>query len=48
MNINDEIKKLLNEIGPGQMSSTAYDTAWVARLGEIDAGLSTLALQWIM
>ena len=36
MNINEEIQKLLKETGPGKMSSTAYDTAWVARLGEID------------
>jgi len=47
MNIKDEIQNLLKEIGPGKMSSTAYDTAWVARLGEIDWELSSQALNWI-
>jgi halimadienyl-diphosphate synthase len=47
MNTNDEIKNLLKEIGPGKMSSTAYDTAWVARLGEIDWDLSSQALHWL-
>ena len=44
MNINAEIKKLLREIGLGKMSTLAYDTAWVARLGEIDYDLSNHAL----
>jgi halimadienyl-diphosphate synthase len=47
MDINAEIEKLLREIGPGRMSSTAYDTSWVARLGEIDRELSTNALSWL-
>jgi halimadienyl-diphosphate synthase len=45
--MNDLIHQLLNEIGPGRMSNTAYDTAWVARLGEIDPELSNRALEWI-
>lgn len=47
MNIEAEIQKLLKEIGPGNMSSTAYDTAWVARLNEIDPELSNRSLEWI-
>lgn len=47
MNIKEEIQALLKEIGPGKMSSTAYDTAWVARLGEIDWELSSEALNWL-
>jgi halimadienyl-diphosphate synthase len=47
MNINKEIQKLLRKIGPGRMSSTAYDTAWVARLGEVDWELSSQALNWL-
>ena len=47
MNFEEEIQKLLKEIGPGKMSSTAYDTAWVARLGEIDWELSSGALNWL-
>ena len=47
IDINAEIQKLLKEIGPGRMSSTAYDTAWVARLGEIDWELSNQAVEWL-
>ena len=45
--MKDLIEKLINEIGPGHMSSTAYDTAWTARLGEIDWNLSTHSLAWL-
>jgi len=43
----DLIAKLIDEIGPGHMGSTAYDTAWAARLGEIDWSLSSRALAWL-
>jgi len=42
-----EIIELLKQLGPGKMSATAYDTAWVARLGGIDADLSNRALEWL-
>jgi halimadienyl-diphosphate synthase len=45
--MTDLITQLIDEIGPGHMSSTAYDTAWTARLGEIDWGLSSQALSWL-
>lgn len=45
--MNDLIAKLIDEIGPGHMGSTAYDTAWAARLGEIDWNLSSHALAWL-
>jgi len=41
------VRELLTEIGSGKMSDAAYDTAWVARLGEIDWELSTRALAWL-
>src|SRR5215207_1883054 len=41
------ITKLIDEIGPGHMGSTAYDTAWAGRLGEIDWELSSRALTWL-
>jgi halimadienyl-diphosphate synthase len=47
MNIEQETQKLLQELGTGQMSSTAYDTSWIARLGEIDSDLSNPALEWL-
>jgi halimadienyl-diphosphate synthase len=43
----EELHALLKKIGPGKMSSTAYDTAWVARLNKIDPQLSNRALEWI-
>jgi len=39
--------QLLRKIGPGRMMETVYDTAWVARLGELDESLSQQALKWI-
>jgi len=45
--MKDLIAKLIDEIGPGHMGSTAYDTAWAARLGEIDWSLSSPALAWL-
>ena len=47
INIEEETQKLLKEIGPGRMSSTAYDTAWVARLTEVDQDLSNRSMEWI-
>lgn len=47
MTIEEEVQHLLKEIGPGKMSNTAYDTAWVARLGEVDWELSNQALNWL-
>lgn len=40
-------RQLLREIGPGLISPSAYDTAWVARLIEQDEDLGTAALEWL-
>jgi len=45
--MTDLIEKLIDEIGPGHMASTAYDTAWTARLGEIDWNTSSQSLAWL-
>src|ERR1041384_3621372 len=45
--MTDIITELVDQIGPGHMASTAYDTAWVARLGELDWALSNQALAWL-
>ena len=45
--MNNLINDLLSEIGPGRMSSTAYDTAWAARLTEMDKDLGNRALRWL-
>ena len=47
MDIKKEVQNLLKVTGPGRMSNTAYDTAWIARLGEIDWSLSSRALNWL-
>jgi halimadienyl-diphosphate synthase len=47
MNLSESICQLLKETGPGRMSNTAYDTAWIARLGEIDQSASNRALDWL-
>src|SRR5258708_28942659 len=41
------VQELLMQVGPGKMPAVAYNTAWVARLGEIDLELSTRALNWL-
>lgn len=45
--MRESVKELLKQVGPGKMSGVAYDTAWVARLGEIDSNLSARALEWL-
>ena len=45
--MKDLITELINEIGPGHMGSTAYDTAWAARLGDMDWRLSNRAIAWL-
>lgn len=39
--------QLLQEIGPGKMTNTAYDTSWIARLQGIESNLANNALNWI-
>jgi len=47
MKLKEEVSQLLRDVGPGRMSLTAYDTAWIARLGEIDWDLSSKSLNWL-
>lgn len=42
-----DFNKLLKEMGSGQMSQNAYDTAWVARMINIDPDISNVALNWL-
>ncbi len=43
------ISTLLSEIGPqrSQITETAYDTSWIAQLGELDPELSAHAIEWL-
>lgn len=43
----DRFHQILKNIGAGQTGATAYDTAWIARLVDIDPDLSNQAVQWI-
>lgn len=47
MKSREQLVNLLNTLGSGYMSSSAYDTAWLARLGEISPDLSEPALEWL-
>jgi len=49
VDLHRNIHQLLRQIGPGQshMTDTAYDTAWVARLDELDEPMSDRALEWL-
>jgi halimadienyl-diphosphate synthase len=48
MNHLGRIHQLLEEVGPGlRISRSAYDTAWVARLTELDEPLGEEALEWL-
>jgi halimadienyl-diphosphate synthase len=47
MNLNQQVCQLLHETGPGRMTNTAYDTAWIARLDEVDRSISAQALDWL-
>jgi len=47
MTLRQQLVDLLGQIGPGYMTSSAYDTAWLARLGDISPDLSEPALDWL-
>ncbi|MEZ0395490.1 MAG: cyclase [Anaerolineales bacterium] len=45
--MTDPTIELLETIGPGRMPPVPYDTAWVARLVDIDSCLSNEAMGWL-
>jgi halimadienyl-diphosphate synthase len=47
MDITQSCCQLLKSLDAGQMANTTYDTAWLARLGELDKQISEGALDWI-
>ncbi len=47
MNLSQNIAQLLKDIGPGQMTSAADDTAWVARLAQLGEPRGVAALEWL-
>jgi halimadienyl-diphosphate synthase len=42
-----DVPTLLNKIGHSDMLSTAYDTAWLARLTKVDHELGLPAIEWL-
>ncbi|HEX2906304.1 MAG TPA: prenyltransferase/squalene oxidase repeat-containing protein [Phototrophicaceae bacterium] len=47
MGLLRDARDLLKTIGSGHMMSTAYDTAWVARLSQLDEPVGNEALVWL-
>lgn len=47
MDLQTSIRDLLNELGSSQITRSAYDTAWVARLSGLDIPLGEQALEWL-
>jgi halimadienyl-diphosphate synthase len=45
--MNTIINDLIENIGPGMMPSTAYDTAWAARLSNVEPSIAEGALNWL-
>lgn len=45
--LRHSVQQLLREMGPGRNSNTAYDTAWLVRLGDFEPSLSNQALRWL-
>ncbi len=43
----ETVQQIIQELGPGKMSDVAYDTAWLARLGDVDRELSNHAIAWL-
>jgi halimadienyl-diphosphate synthase len=48
MNFEHEFHDLLQGTGTSRISSSAYDTAWIVRLEEIDEQLSQKGLAWLL
>lgn len=47
MTIREKIHQVLKEAGTSKITRAAYDTSWIARLGEFDRPLSNQALNWL-
>jgi halimadienyl-diphosphate synthase len=47
MDLLQEAYQILAEMGPGQITASVYDTAWVARLAEWGEPIGKRALEWI-
>lgn len=43
----EQMKQVLKDAGMGKCSRSVYNTAWVARLGDLDRTLSNQALNWL-
>lgn len=47
MDVREKMKQVVRDAGLGKITRSAYDTAWIARLGDIDQSLSQQALNWL-
>lgn len=48
MDLTSKFRNLLRSTGTSVITSSAYDTAWVARLSGIDDGLAQKGLAWLL
>lgn len=47
MIIREKMRQVLKETGSNKITRDAYNTSWIARLGELDRPLSNQALNWL-
>ena len=47
MDIRKKMQQVLKDAGISKITRSAYDTAWIARLGDLDQSLSQQALNWL-
>jgi halimadienyl-diphosphate synthase len=47
MNLHQSVRQLLHDVGPGTVSRSTYDTAWVARLIDLNEPDGEAALEWL-
>jgi halimadienyl-diphosphate synthase len=47
MNLHQNVCQLLQDIGPGTVSQSTYDTAWIARLIDLGEPDGEAALEWL-
>ncbi len=45
--IRQSMRDVLKDAGLSKMTRSAYDTAWIARLGDLETSLSQQALNWL-
>lgn len=45
--MNKSVNEIIESIGNGAFTTSAYDMAWLARLGDVDHDITNFALNWL-